>query len=159
MLSDYLTRAGNIVIKCEEDADTEIVRCAIDVAKTGRRVNVVADDTDVALLLLYHWNAKMADVTFTSERSKATFDIKSSLSDQSHLIKPYPQVLHACTDCDTTSAIHSKGKTSLLKKLETSKHLRDLMDVLGDKNADQVEVGDAVVELFLNLYGGKDTLS
>ena len=42
MLSDYLARAGNIVIKCEEDRDTEIVRCAIDVAKTGRRVNVVA---------------------------------------------------------------------------------------------------------------------
>ena len=101
----------------------------------------------------------MADVTFTSERSKATFDIKSSLSDQSHLTKPYLLVVHAWTGCDTTSAIHSKGKTSLLKKLETSKHLRDLMDVLSDKNADQVEVGDAGIELFLNLYGGKDTLS
>ena len=41
MLPDYLTRAGNLVIKCE-DADTDIVRCAVDVAKTGRRVNVAA---------------------------------------------------------------------------------------------------------------------
>ena len=52
----YLGRAGNLVIKCEEEADIEIVRCVVDVAKTGRRVNVVADVTDVAILLLYHWN-------------------------------------------------------------------------------------------------------
>ena len=33
ILSVYLKRAGNLVIKCEEDADTEIVGCAVDVAK------------------------------------------------------------------------------------------------------------------------------
>ena len=75
MLSGYLTRAGNDVVQCKNDADTEMVKCALDVAKTGRRVNVVADDTDVALLLLYHCEEEMADVSFTSERSKATFDI------------------------------------------------------------------------------------
>ena len=40
------------MVKCDEDADTEIVRCALDVVKTGIKVNIVADDTDVALLLL-----------------------------------------------------------------------------------------------------------
>ena len=80
----------------------------------------------------------MADVTFISERSKATFDIKSSLSEQSHLLKPYLLVLHTCTGCDTTSAIHSKGKTSVLKKLAASQHLRNLMDILSDKNTNQV---------------------
>ena len=79
----------------------------------------------------------MAYLAFTSERSKATFYIKSSLSEQSHLLIPYLMVLHAWTGCDTTSIIYSKGKTSLLKKLEESQHLRNLMDVLGDKNADQ----------------------
>ena len=80
LLSEYLTRAGNDVVQCKSDADTEIVKCALDVSKTGRQFNVVADDTDVALLLLYHWKEEMADVSFTSERSKATFDNKSSLS-------------------------------------------------------------------------------
>ena len=89
MLSGYLTRAGNDVVQCKNDADTEIVKCALDVAKTGRRVNVVADDTDVALLLLCHWEEEMADVSFTSERSKATFDIKSSLSSHHPFIKPF----------------------------------------------------------------------
>ncbi|KAG1671662.1 hypothetical protein GQR58_016344 [Nymphon striatum] len=99
---DLSTKSGNKVIKCDEDADTEIVRCALYVAETGRKVNVVADDTDVALLLLYHW----------SERS-----------------------------------------------LKTSQHLRSLMDILSDKNADQVEVGAAGIELFLYMYGGNQTLT
>ena len=159
MLSNYLIGASNKVIKCDEDADTEIVKCALNVAETGRRVNVVADDTDVALLLLYHWNENMADITFTFERSKATFSIKSSLSKQSDVIKPYLLVLHAWTGCDTTSATHSKGKTSLLKKLEASPHLRNLMDVLSDTNADQTKVSVAGIALFVKLYSRNDTLS
>ena len=39
---------------CKEDADTHIFRCALELATTSVRVSVVADDTDVALLLLYH---------------------------------------------------------------------------------------------------------
>ncbi|KAG1679337.1 hypothetical protein GQR58_012921 [Nymphon striatum] len=74
-------------------------------------------------------------------------------------IKSYLLVLHAWTGCDTTSAIHSKGKNSLLRKLKTSQHLRSLMDILSDKNADQVEVGAAGIELFLYMYGGNQTLT
>ncbi|KAG1681696.1 hypothetical protein GQR58_011692 [Nymphon striatum] len=118
------TKSGNKVIKCDEDADTEIVRCALYVAETGRKVNVVADDTDIPAQ-----------------------------------IKSYLLVLHAWTGCDTTSAIHSKGKNSLLRKLKTSQHLRSLMDILSDKNADQVEVGAAGIELFLYMYGGNQTLT
>ncbi|KAG1691849.1 hypothetical protein GQR58_007370 [Nymphon striatum] len=135
------------------------VRCALYVAETGRKVNVVADDTDVALLLLYHWSESMEEITFTSERSKATFNITSSLLKIPAQIKSYLLVLHAWTGCDTTSAIHSKGKNSLLRKLKTSQHLRSLMDILSDKNADQVEVGAAGIELFLYMYGGNQTLT
>ncbi|KAG1681501.1 hypothetical protein GQR58_011781 [Nymphon striatum] len=156
---DLSTKSGNKVIKCDEDADTEIVRCALYVAETGRKVNVVADDTDVALLLLYHWSESMEEITFTSERSKATFNITSSLLKIPAQIKSYLLVLHAWTGCDTTSAIHSKGKNSLLRKLKTSQHLRSLMDILSDKNADQVEVGAAGIELFLYMYGGNQTLT
>ena len=67
MLSKNLRGAGNRVVECEEDADTQIVRCALELATTGVQVNVVADDTDVALLLLYHWNETMADITRENE--------------------------------------------------------------------------------------------
>ena len=83
----------------------------------------------------------MANITFTSEKSKATFDISSSLLEMPANIKPYLLVLQAWTSCDTT------------KELETSQHLRNLMDVLRDRNANQTEVGDAGIQLFLYMYG------
>ena len=54
MLSSYLIKSGIKAINRDEDADKEIARCALHAAETGRRVNVVTDDTDIALLLLYH---------------------------------------------------------------------------------------------------------
>ena len=77
-------------------------------SETERRVNVVADDTDVALLLLYYWKSGMANITFTSEKSKATFDISSSLLEMPANIKPYLLVLHKWASCDTTSAIRKE---------------------------------------------------
>ena len=124
-------------------------QCALELATTCVHVNVVADDTDVALLLLYHWNDTMADITITSERTKATFGMKSSMNSHSSLLKPYLLVLHSWTGCDTTSAFHMKGKTSLLKKIETSLQVRQMLNTLRDPNADQLEVGVAGIKLFL----------
>ena len=120
MLSSYLTKSQNKVINSDENADTEISLCALHVAETGWRVNVVADDTDVALLLLYHWKSGMANIKFTSEKSKATVDISGSLLEMPANIKPYLLALYAWSDCDATSTIYSKGKNSLTKKLERS---------------------------------------
>ena len=137
MLSSYLIKSGNKVINSDEDANIEITQCELHVSETGGRVNVAADDIDVALLLLNHCESGMANIKFSSEKSKATFDISSSLSEIPTNIKPYLPVPHARTSCDTISAVHSKGNTTLKKRLETSHHLRSLMDVLSDRNVDQ----------------------
>ena len=159
MLSKNLRQTGNKVVECKEDADTHIVRCALELATTGVHVNFVADDTYVALLLLYHWNDTMADITVTFERTKASFSIKSSINSHSSLLKPYLLVLHSSNGCDTMSAIHMKGKTSLLKKIETSLQVCQMLDTLRDPNADQLDVGAARIELFLQMYGGKESLA
>ena len=158
LLSTYLKRAGNDVVNCNEDADTYIVRCALEKSRSGLKVNVVADDTDVALLLLYHWQDDMEDITLTSEKSNTTFSIKGSLEALKE-IKSYLLVLHAWTGCDTTSAIHSKGKTSLLKKIETSDSLKSLFDILKSKYSDQADISEAGIELMSCMYGGKKGLS
>jgi len=54
LLSAHLTTYDNTLFNCKDDADTQIAKFALDVAKTGKNVNVVCDDTDVAILLLYH---------------------------------------------------------------------------------------------------------
>ena len=79
---------------------------------------------------------------------KASFSIKSSINSHSSLLKSYLLVLHSWTGCDTTSAVHMKGKTSLIKKIEMSLQVRQMLDTLRDPNADQLEVGAAGMELF-----------
>jgi len=146
LLSAHLTTYDNTLFNCKDDADTQIAKHALDVAKKGKNVNVVCDDTDVAILLLYHWNSNMADITFTSERTKETYSIKLSLSDINPVVKNYLLVIHV-------------GKISLLKKLEASNQLQKMLTILEDVNADQIKVAEAGVDLFKFMYGGKDSLT
>ena len=126
MLSEFLIEDGQMVWNCKEDADTEIIKCAVETAEECD-VNVVADDTDVALMLLFHWNPLLHEITFTSERSKKTWSIRDAVGGLKHELQPYITVLHAFTGCDTTSAIRTKGKTSFLKKILSSDKVRDAM--------------------------------
>lgn len=48
-----------------------IVSCTLQKAVEGTEENVVADDTDVLILLMYHWKESMADVYFISEPKKS----------------------------------------------------------------------------------------
>ena len=113
---------------------------------------MVANDTDVALLLVFHWKPLLHEITFTSEKKYWNIrDVVSALQDsfRSHIM-----VLHTFTGCDTTSAIYAKGKTSFLKKIFASNKIRDAMEVISDPWAKPSEVGDAGQKLLLNMYGG-----
>ena len=48
-----------------------IVANALRIATEGKEVNVIADDTDVLILLMYHWIDTMADVYLLSEPKKS----------------------------------------------------------------------------------------
>ena len=62
LLHQYLESDGQIVHTSRGDADTLIVTKALSYAAQGKEVNVVADDTDILVLLMYHWTEGMADV-------------------------------------------------------------------------------------------------
>ena len=71
ILSEFLIAHRQTVRNYKEDADTEIVTCVIDFAEHCD-VSVVSDDTDVALLLLFHWKPLLHEITFTSEKKSWT---------------------------------------------------------------------------------------
>jgi len=54
LLSKHPTDDGHIVTQATGDADTDIAKAAIDIAASGKAVTVVADDTDVLVLLVHH---------------------------------------------------------------------------------------------------------
>ena len=50
--------------------DLMIVPCALQLATQGTEVMVVADDTDVLILLIYHWQEKWQMSTFCLNQAK-----------------------------------------------------------------------------------------
>ena len=152
MLSEFLIADRQTVRNCKEDADTEIVKCAIDFAEHCS-VNVVADDTDVALLLQFHWKPLLLEITFTS--GKKSWNIRDAVRTLQDDSQSYIMVLHAITACDITSAIYAKGNTSFLRKIVASNEIRDAMEVISDPQVKPFDVGDAGRKLFLNMYGGR----
>ncbi len=103
------------------DADTMIVQRALQYASEGSDVNVVADDTDVLVLLMYHWKQSMASIYFLSEAGKNTkiWKISDLVEQAGPIITSHLLFLHAWSGCDTTSATFGQGKVSLIKGAQT----------------------------------------
>ena len=85
-LIKYLTKKFNengIQCKiCPGDADVDIVRSALCQAEISPfPVVVVADDTDIAVLLLYHWKQHMSDVYLLQESKNQWRKISKSQSE------------------------------------------------------------------------------
>ena len=80
LLNDYLSRDGHNVHVCRGDADTKLVSTTLEVSKEFSTI-VVADDTDVAIMLLYHWKKDLCDTYFLQERDKKLWSISKALDD------------------------------------------------------------------------------
>ena len=166
LLTPHLESADHTVKQAVADADTMIVSTTIDIASTGKSVLLFANDTDVILMLVHHWSNDFAPIYVRSDNTKSgnrvqkLFDVKeaSSLLDMS--LKQGLLFIHAFSGCDTTSAIHDKGKNSLMKLMEKSDEAKSIAKVFMSHNVEQENIGKAGVKLFVLLYGGKpgDTL-
>ena len=67
LLCKYLEANSHVTKQSRDDADCMIVKCALQRATEGNVVTVVAEDTDILVLLMYHWNMSMADIYLKSE--------------------------------------------------------------------------------------------
>ena len=70
LLSEQLQKEDHKVTNCDVDADTNIVDAALDIICDNNIATVVAEDTNILILLVYLWNLEMADVYL---RTKAKF--------------------------------------------------------------------------------------
>ena len=73
---------------------------------------VVADDTDFAMMFLYHWRKELGEVIFYQQRSNQVWKIKECCEaidpNREHIL-----FAHAWSGCDTTSAQFGKGKSNV----------------------------------------------
>ena len=87
LLEKYLISAHNTVEVCPEEADTQIVKRALEFSRQGKSVTVVADDTDVFVLLAYHFEPKNSDIFFLSDKAKKMWSIAKIASTIDPIIK------------------------------------------------------------------------
>lgn len=128
----------------------------------GRKLlYVVADDTDVLVLLIYHWKQDMADIYFQSEAKKSrkkgliAWKIRDLVSKTGEVVTTHLLFIHAWSGCDTTSATFGQGKTSLLKKMKESKELQQISVLMSDPDVTAEQVAKAGIRLIVVMYGGK----
>jgi hypothetical protein len=159
LLSVYFQQQNYEVRHAENDADTVIVGCAIQLARQLIPVTVIADDTDVLVLLVYHFQSEMADIFMLSEitrqrspRAEITpvRDIRQSIGD-----KAACQLLlaHAISGCDTTSSLFGHGKSNVSRTL--AKCDDSDIETLGSPSALRQQVIEAGLRVMSLLYGGK----
>ena len=84
----------------------------------------VANDNDVAIMLLYHWNEEMLEIIFNWKKSDTAWSIASvcsNLEDKEHLT-----FVHACSGYIIMSGTFENSKASFLNLVNQSDELKDL---------------------------------
>ena len=151
-LSDALRNAGIDTLCCIDDADTTIVRSALDQALEGAVV-VRAEDADILILLVHHYDAqKHHSLTLTT--SKGSYDIDEIVKTLSDQQKRYILMCHSFTGNDTVSSIYGFSKEKLFKKL-CAGDLDQQLDVFYNKNATKNEIEQAGIKIFQYIYNSK----
>ena len=100
---------------------------------------VVADDTDVYILLLYHYHVESLTIPMklqSTQAGRAFIDVSATVLKLREVI---PQLLpaHALSGCDTVPMCHGIEKTKMLKAVMAGKYS---LSLLGDVNANMEEI-------------------
>jgi hypothetical protein len=160
LLMRSFSAAGHTVIQASDDADCDIARAALSRAKNNRVVVVTADDTDILVLLLYHFSNEMGDIYLNTSGKRKLGEMISIRSMKVNFgVAVCEQILaiHALGGCDTTSALYGKGKAAIFKKLTANECSRHLTDIIGNEQCTADEVAEAGCQLLVTVYGGKSS--
>ena len=114
LLATRLEQDGNVVKICKGDADATIVSTSLEQAEQNERsVVTVADDTDVATMLVCHWKENHGEVIFFQEKSNKGWKM-NEICRECDLFREHILFVHAFSGCDTTSAPFGRGKLSFI---------------------------------------------
>ena len=162
LLMKHLAACGIIVHQAIGDADTTIVKQAIQVAVSGTVSVIVGQDTDLIVLMIA-LTTDAVDVYMLIPGCKDRIDrIYSSrkLLEALGEMKRHILFIHAVTGCDTTSAPYRLGKVAPFNKLKTNFELQKRVAIFSHYNASADEIAAAGEYFIVILYGGseKDSL-
>jgi len=159
ILSSCLSEHFFETLHASSDADVLIVKTAVGSTETNDTV-LVADDTDLLVLLLYHADPDCHDLFFVPEpksnaKKRRVWNIKSAKLQLGNDICQNILFIHAILGCDTTSRVYGIGKGASLKKFITSSEFRDNAKLFQDDNATKESIQAAGENALLVLLSGK----
>ena len=125
LIKIIISSCTNVGIHCQQaeaDADTQLVQTAIDRSVYGR-VNLIAADTGILVMLLHHRD-KLSNITYLTSDSKShdVFQIASTMTDRQ---KKCILLAHAISGCDTVSYLFGFGKVRIMKILANGTKTQD----------------------------------
>ena len=119
LLRKRLENEGYFAVQSFGDAYVLIVKQAIDYAKVGRDVEVMAEDTDLLVLMMSHWKTSMGNMVIAIGKKlkkkaskKISFWRVSALFDKKSIDQDTLLLAHAWIGCDTT--LHIMFKVEIL---------------------------------------------
>ena len=149
LLANTLVVAGICVRQAVEDADTLVVKAALESTASGT-VNVYADDTDIFIVLLHHISSAKNTIYLTAVGKKHNMqkfsETLSPKQAQSLL------VAYSFTGCDTVSSIFRVSKVKSFQKMSGVHSPENLIQVFLDKRSSVDDIKSAGVKLFEFLY-------
>ena len=151
MLGNSHSLAGYNVTMHDNDADIMIVAQTLNLLKNNN-VRVIADDTDVSVLLLSKVSkVALYGIYLKQPKAERLINISSivGLIQEEKLKKIL--LLHAMSGCDTTSFLFGVGKTKLYEKEILEKH-EDLSDVFYNSESTISEIISAGEKIIMVLY-------
>ncbi|KAK3919247.1 Histone-lysine N-methyltransferase EZ1 [Frankliniella fusca] len=155
MLTPVLRSAGLRVLQHPADADSLTVETALELAGEGARVVIAGNDTDLLAMAVQRTLPGMEIWVLapgTSGRADKVHNI-AKLQEVLGASKECLLFAHALTGSDTTSAMHGKGKLSILKLLQTDEQLQAEVCLFNEENANiekLVEIGERVIRALFN---------
>ena len=116
---------------------------------------MVAEDTDILVLLIHHTPSAASELFLTT--SKGTYNVTELFNTLNDNEKKRLLFIHAFTGCDTVSAIYRHTKVSLFNKLcSDDEDLEDEFTVLMSVESLQEDIMEEGVMLFQYIYGDID---
>ena len=115
-----------------EEADVIIIQQLLSITNEGETctIKVIADDTDVFVLLLYYYNKYNLDFCIVMEdtsKDRKCVDIKATVQKHKEIIPKLPSA-HSLSGCDTVAQCWGIGKAKVVKVLQTGVQITSVGD-------------------------------
>ena len=89
LLITYLTSARYSVQQAPDDADTLVAKVALDCASAKQVVSVIANDTDILIMLVCHYKPCMSDTFMSTKPGQSISSVAAIAKDLGHVQVSY----------------------------------------------------------------------